>query len=341
MADENSADKMVSQRAILETRIALAVQEKAGPGQCPSAEQLAAFTEGQLAGKDREAIVVHLSECSDCRDEWLAVVSLFAAEDEEKAILEHLALTDQEETTNDIDPARKSIRARKNYSLGIPTTWCTTAGLALAACLVLVLTVVFQAPKMSFLITSSYDLYQRDVGSSPQNDLGINLLLPWERIKGEYPSASGPLSSLPSRAFAAGLWLGKAQLTGKAELTTPPDFLTPQSTSDFAARPWEESSYKTYYWIGRWVLLLKASCLAPQSLSDDFWAKQISALEAARKDLLGESKAEHESRLILECLQTVQPILQSLRKDSASLPACQNLAREVNGLIYKLTMVAE
>ncbi len=52
---------------------------------CPTEEALAAFAEGALGGRDREAVEAHLADCADCRATVLAVVAAVGREGADRA----------------------------------------------------------------------------------------------------------------------------------------------------------------------------------------------------------------------------------------------------------------
>lgn len=45
------------------------------PGTCPPAEDLAAFSEGKLAGAERDTVLAHLAQCPDCVTELVDITS--------------------------------------------------------------------------------------------------------------------------------------------------------------------------------------------------------------------------------------------------------------------------
>src|SRR5918992_3401559 len=71
----NSTQKEESKIALL----GLLATESEKVGACPSDELLAAFIEGKLTGKARQAMLAHLNHCPSCYYHWLEAASYLSA----------------------------------------------------------------------------------------------------------------------------------------------------------------------------------------------------------------------------------------------------------------------
>ena len=110
---EKNYDSRLNKDRALGIFIANNFKKDSNVAQCPSIEDIAALVDGKLEGKEKEKIVAHITECQDCYE-------IFS------------------ETSRTILSLSKSKRNK--------ITWLTIPAVALAACLLLVVRIVFYVP---------------------------------------------------------------------------------------------------------------------------------------------------------------------------------------------------
>jgi len=107
--------------------IALAATQPQAPAQpCPSAEKLASLADGRLRSKERAQLLEHFDACQPCYHQWLQLSSLAQEKTEQKTA-----------TILKLIP-------RKVF-------WSSTAAVAIAACLVLVIWRAEKKPEIGML----------------------------------------------------------------------------------------------------------------------------------------------------------------------------------------------
>ena len=164
------------------------LSQKDGPsGTCPDPEQMAAFSEGRLRGKERTKIMAHLNGCPSCRRQWLLVEATMEE-------VEGQAATWLGRVIEKI----KNIQPRHAFAGG-------GLSLALAACLLLVLYVP-QKGNLSSMIADSY------ASLSPDDIARFNS---FRARGGEKESQSNPSKAF--LAYRAGLAAGQAQLFNRSQ----------------------------------------------------------------------------------------------------------------------------
>lgn len=243
----------------------------------PSAEDLAAFSEGRLDATHRERILSHLNACSDCYEEWFAVTEL----------LGHRPVVTEQPKTELLSPLIDAWQAIQSWAdrllgAGRPILW---SGAAVAACLVLTLLAPWRTDSgLPTLIEKTYETAQANPASALR-ETAARQLLPWEA-----PTAGFSFSTSASEAalaFAAGQWEGRSLLADGKLPAALPTFLRPTLSGSNPASAWRDTEWADYAWLGRWVFLLQAVCRTPQADSTVFWDQQ-SAIGLSLRERLGQ-----------------------------------------------------
>jgi hypothetical protein len=330
----NASDGRDEKKDRLKARIALAVQERISPGECPSAEELAAFADGKLDEKEREEILAHLNACPDCHEDWLTATSELERDRKESQVI-------------DFDIAAAGVKGKRRSGAGfsgmkhkmqelffhLPRYVTSGIGLALAASLILVVWWGTRSPQsqMGTLIARSYtDMEARHGRIDTQA-----LTLPWEGADSSYGFSSSSPPSEASVAFAAGLWIGREQLTGNLSPLALPESLRPSSRKESASPAlWVDSQYSHYYWVGQWVILLKAACISDNVPDASFWEHQKKTLEKGLA--LFSQENTNEAKFLTDALKGIGPLIGELGVNPSDRRACSNLRTEIEALEKRL-----
>jgi len=286
--------------------IALALQQKYPAESCLSAGQLAAFKDGHLHRDERCTVLEHLDACPFCYRQWLSVASVSTHGAEAQSVFKLSSVFHK--------------RKRKIY---IASGFVT----AIAACLILFILPISDAPDVGKLIAESYQFIIEQEAISGQDELNRNLILPWESTDLSYGFGSGREHSPAAKAFGAGLWTGKQKLLKDISQTLP-DFLSPEDKS----RIWTETEWSLYFWLGRWSILLKGACLSePEKMPYDFWKHQVLIFDQMQKKIEARSETEHGVRIVNAALGSLKSVLkESERSDRRK---CRKIASELELLI--------
>ncbi|HPE70568.1 MAG TPA: zf-HC2 domain-containing protein [Candidatus Competibacter sp.] len=280
----------------LSVLVTLAVQSPAHRDEeHPSAEELAAFSEGQLSSTDRERVLAHLDACSDCYNEWLAVTHVLAAVPDPRP--------QAEEPRPSPMPISSIPHRRRRIFL-----WSGT-GLALAASLALFLLAPWRTDsELPTLIDRAYDPLQ--TASVPGlRETAARQTLPWEASTPTYSFASDTASEA-ARAFAAGLWEGRAMLSGDGDHhATRPALLAPSSAQTATPDAWQNTEWADYALLGRWLFLLHAVCRTPQAGSPAFWSQQQAVAEVLRDQLTQRPATDPQARPVATVVHDLGAIL--------------------------------
>lgn len=156
---------------------------------------------------ERERMLAHLDACSDCYREWLAVTRVLAT---------HSPLSRRGWSVPMLAARHRRRRA-----------WLWSgAGLALAACLALALLVPWRPDSgLPLLIEDAYNTV-RGTPAPSLRATAARQKLPWEEPAPVYGFSASTGGEAP-RAFAAGLWEGRAMLAGDPRPVSLPAFLGP------------------------------------------------------------------------------------------------------------------
>jgi hypothetical protein len=162
-----------------------------------------------------------------------------------------------------------------------------------------------------------------------------DLRLPWEKPAAAFGFASGRLSPA-NRAFGAGLWAGRAELSGEQSASMP-KFLSPKWQGRIKKDHWSETQWEPFYSAGRWCLLAQAVCMLQENIPYDFWEKQIPILNQIQKDF---EKLPETVRQEYEIPYKTLGCVESAIKDKQNRP-CKTVASEIAPLIIYLSPESE
>lgn len=283
----------------------------------PAAEELAAFSEGRLDPAKRERLLAHLDACSDCYREWLAVARALAA--------------DPPASRRDRSPPKLDLRRRRRRA------WLWSgAGLALAACLALALLAPWRPDSgLPLLIEEAYNTVQ---GAPPPSlrETAARWKLPWEEPAPVY-GFSASTGDAAARAFAAGLWEGRATLAGDARTDFLPAFLGPAPTRPAELGAWRDTDWADYALLGRWVFLLQTVCRTPQADGPAFWSQQRAVAAAMRDRLARRTAAEALARPVVAVVRELETALSDPALAASRARLCGQVERNASRLIALLT----
>lgn len=301
--------------------LALAAQRRAPPPTVhPSAEDLAAFSEGRLGSQDRERILAHLDACPDCYCEWLAVGDVLLHPDRQPV----------------------SQRGRRWLANLLRPGWNAFAwsgiGVALAACLALFSLGWPWRPEtgLSGLVERAYDTASTMPASRIQ-EVAAALELPWEGPALVY-GFSTTAKEEAARAFAAGLWAGRAVLSSgnRQPPARLPALLSPAQTDPAKARAWADTAWADYALLGRWIVLLQTTCRANVD-NPAFWVEQRSVADAVRKQFERHREATDSTPPVLGVLQHLHAALHAPALAARHDRLCQRVEYETARLLALLT----
>jgi hypothetical protein len=312
------------QKERLRALVALAAQPLATPlDEHPPAEELAAFGEGRLGPADRERVLAHLDACSDCYEEWLAVVNILDARPApvQQDVSTPPAPILQVRRPLPIPDISRSHRWRRRAWIG------SGAGLALAACLALVVLVPWRTDSgLPALLEGAYDTAQ--AGATPElRQTAARQTLPWEAPTRTY-GFSATEATAATRAFATGLWEGRTLLAGAAHSTSPPAALSP---------PTPAAEWADYTLLGRWVILLQTVCKTPQADSPVFWDRQRAIAVALRDQLARRPVTDLQAWRAATVTQDLENVLSDVELMANRDRLCKRIERNVEALSALMT----
>jgi len=284
--------------------IALAIKEPRPAGTCPTAEELATLVENRLGRGARRRLLRHLAACPECYGLWL------------------------ETARHEKQPA-----AAKRFSLRWQFQPWVPLGAALAACLLLIFwtTAPFNQPSLPKLLESSYQSLAQSADSTELTELARQQAFPWEqpnRAYGLMPAST----TIPARAFAAGLWWGRADLTG-ISAPLPPAFRPPME----AGPSWESSAWGPYFGLGRWLVTVKvAVALHDTALPEVFW-RELRETSLLLQDTLADRIAtEPEAQWASKPLTSVAVLLAQVSEQGPTPRQRRLLFKETDRLLMQL-----
>lgn len=158
----NVSNGMAEGKDKLRARIALAVQDRISPGECPSDEELATFTDGVLGEEDREKVLAHLNACPDCRSEWIEVTSVLEHDAEESRAIDFKKTAAYAKDQERCQAGWRGVKeAAEKAFFRLPRSVHAGIGLALAASLILAVWYGAHLPQseMNTLIAQSYSYF--------------------------------------------------------------------------------------------------------------------------------------------------------------------------------------
>lgn len=304
-------------------------QENDEPDECPDPEDLAAFSEGRLAGDERQAIMGHISSCTACRRHWLMIQS----------VLEEMS------------PVEASWKEKILYMLKILVPHRLVAGagigIAMAACLLLVV-MLPQKDELSQMISESYmrlspsDIarYHSFVNRVDTKNLGqlesemmsefpmdpppddIARYNPFaddgEDKKLDKPQFTSPSPSDEWSAYKTGIAAGRSRLLGQTEAT--------HDAVDHEARIPVLNS------LGQWVVVLQCACIAEEPVSEAFWSDQEMIALKLQDDINHSTMGEIEGHLLVQTVMTIKNTVGQIRESGEQAKGCEDIKTAIDSL---------
>lgn len=309
--------------------LALASREPADKGPCPSVGELAAFSDGAMKSGKRKAMMAHLDACPSCYSDWLA---LPPPSNRPLSLWERLVSG----INKAVAPCAAFIKARKIRPF---------PGLvrAAAACAIFVLaSVYFFWPQPLDTDERISELYQEDFVQEMRFSAGAAnkiFILPWNKPIQSYGFGSSDRYAPPYRAFGAGLWTGKQELSAEKSPAHKPDFLSPGWQNDaIKAEEWSETPHAIYFSMGRWCFLLRSVCLSTSEVPPVFWEQQKSLLEQIQNDF-GKNAEEigEDARIVTDRLRNIKSAFEDTERKSLSKNQRGKIDREIGILTDRLS----
>ncbi len=253
---------------------------------CPTDETMAAFIDNRLDEAQRSTFLQHLDACPRCYQQWLEVCA-------------------QKESSETVSPLQVTRHAARRL-------WYSGAGLAAAACLVVVLLrTVFIAPDMHVLLNKSYnDAIKLNLSSLSQNPP----MLPWEteNVRG----TSIDTQPEPILAFESGFLLGRNQLIDN------------KATQDTAGARWTGTDFEVCYALGKWSYLIESACESKSGFTSELITAQPETIRMINEGLAGLSGENfYEIELVKASLSSIDIIFTDNMDDTKKL--CNLLAPEI------------
>jgi hypothetical protein len=287
-------DQINSSQDYFHTMLSVLSEKDDPAGTCPDPEHLAAFSEGRLRGKDRKKIMAHLNVCPSCRRQWRLV------QDAMEEVEEHAA-TWLDRVLEKI----KNIRPRHAFAGG-------GLGLALAACLLLVLYVPQQS-SLSKMISDSY------ASLSPHDIARFNSFI----SRGGDENRETP-SSKALLAYKAGVAAGHAQLLNQCP--------SPQEKER------DKKLYSLLYAMGEWTVLLQCACISSGPAADEFWSKQEVIAAELQKELKTSESSVAGSLDLAQTVTLIQNAVRHTRASGAKVDGCTDITSAMEGLENRLRL---
>ncbi len=309
--------------------LALASQEPADKGPCPSVGELAAFSDGAMKSGKRKAVMAHLDACPTCYNDWLALPPP-----------PHRPVSPWMRFISAIDKATMACSAFIKAHKIRPFSGLVQAA---AACLILVLAAsvyyLQHTPDVAEQISESYQTpFVQEMRFNPADTNKI-FILPWNKPVQSYGFGSSNRYAPPYRAFGAGLWAGKQELSAEKSPAHKPDFLSPRwQNAAIKAEEWSGTPYAIYFSMGRWCFLLRSVCFSRSEVPPAFWKQQKSLLEQIQNDF-GKSAEEigADARIVTDRLRNVKSVLEDTEWRTPGKRQRIKIARELGTLMNRLS----
>ena len=274
------------------TMLSVLSQKDAHAGACPDPEHLAAFSEGRLRDEEHTKIMAHLNGCPSCRRQWQLVEAVMEE-------VEGQTATWLEQLYKKI----KNIRPRHAFAGG-------GLGLALAACLLLVLYVPQQS-NLSKMISDSYD------SLSPGDIARFNSFI---SRGGDEDWKTPPSKAL--LAYKAGVAAGQAKLLNQSQ--------------SLQEKETDKKLYSLLYAMGEWSVLLQCACISTEPATDAFWSKQEAIAAELQNELRINGPSVAGSLHLEQTVTQIQNAVKQTRATGAQAEGCSNIASAMKALENRL-----
>ncbi|OQX04858.1 MAG: hypothetical protein BWK80_53060 [Desulfobacteraceae bacterium IS3] len=284
-------------------------QTEQGPH--PPEDMLYDYVLGNVGEHEAQIIREHIAFCGLCAQE---VLQLRITEEKLKEDLWNYANT------------LSFMGYIRNIFSGVRRIYLASGLCAAGICFLIVKFIILQPDPISESYRAAKTLFSQ---SSP------DLSLPWEKPAAALGFTSGRPSPA-NRAFGAGLWAGRAEISGEP-LDSMPEFLSPEWKGRIKKDHWSKTQWEPFYSAGRWCLLAQAVCNSKDGISYEFWEKQIVILSQIQKDF---EKLPETVKQEYEILYKILGCVESAIKDKQNRP-CKTVASEIAPLIIYLSPESE
>ncbi len=292
-------------------------------GPHPTGEMLYDYVLGLMDHKKSRVIRDHISLCGPCAREVLRI-RLIEDELEEELL----------DWVNKL-PFMERLKIFVSAPWSLQKFMLPGAGIV-ATCLLFFL---WQA-SIQNLISESYQTAFIHEVTLTHDNLKENLNFPWEEPAESLGFGYSNRYSHANRAFGAGLWSGREELSEKKKFPPMPEFLSPawQSDGNIKKQSWHETPWANYFSLGRWCFLVKSVCLSGEEVPYAFWEKQSRIVSRMQKDFL-EMPEEFKKNIkpINNTLKIVEKALKDSEENSLGKKQYRIIASETGNLIKYLS----
>jgi len=248
-----------------------AMKSSAEAGEHPPDDMLRDYVLDRLDEEKSDRVMAHLAVCEIC----LKDIRLIREEHMEEIPPE--TIFDKEELAGMARQPEKNRMAalKEKISELSATLWFRplVSGLA-AACLVAYL--MMPRSDIGEMVARSYETAFTQNISFARGKAADAFRLP--RADGDAFSFMSLKDHAPGiRAFAAGLWAGRAELRRVAPdipESAMPKFLPAPQPGKSALEEWSRGKWAICFHLGRWSFLMRAACLTDTDFPPDFWKQQ-------------------------------------------------------------------
>ncbi len=293
-------------------------RQRAEQGLHPSPEILYDYVLNNLDEKEAGIVRKHIGDCGICAEEVLRIRGI------------------EEELEQDLLRRAGKIPFGEFLKGLIPKWRMRMPHLAAGLCAAAILCWFIFHDETAKLIGESYHAAIEQNMLSRTLSLKKELPLPWEENVRSYGFASGRLSPA-NRAFGAGLWTGRANLSQEKEADFMPEFLSPawQGKGDaIKENEWSETPWSLYFSMGEWCVLVQAVCLSDAEKPRTFWENQADILKQMREDF---AQLPEDIRKDFAIAERSLGKVESALRDAEKKGQCETIAFEIGNLIKYLS----
>jgi len=291
----------------LRALFAVSSRKREEKGPCPGVNEMAAFMDGGLTTRERDAVMAHLDACPECYNEWLAAST---------------ALTEVDQARNrfGMDPPALPEQAGQKRTRRFGSRGRLIAcGAALAASLILVFWFPFNRQEdLKGVIKAQYALVlQQNImpdqaifftdleGRSNRTVLkGYGFV---NTVKGPSPAGS---------AFLSGIRDGWERIQARSELSE-------KGPGDGA---WDD-----YYRLGLWYALITSVCGSGEKMPNHFWETQKEIIGTFEEAISSRLEEESEAGVLTRSLGRIKAFLSVPKKDDTR--TCRSVRQELEVII--------
>lgn len=283
---------------------ALIANKTSKPDSCPSDENMAAYIDHQLVGKEHRAILKHLNHCPDCYKDWM--ISYEAIES---------FLPSQQNDATFLEETWQKIKSyQQMWVFGLPTA-------AISAMIALL--IIWSHPNN--INQQMSDIYFQNVAHSDLYTATVKTMpIPWEKTSLGFNLTS---LSATTRAYGAGLWDGRADLLKTANQAFPEKLLPLNKTS------WLNSDWSDYYVFGRWTVMLWTALESGEEIAN--WQDYKSIQDGLLANLSKQAMTDNYSHQAILALKKISHLLAKVEQTNDQV-TIKKLTHELKLTMYKL-----